>query len=166
MKYLITFLFINLSFSLAADISNCAEIRDNEKRLSCFDSYFSDTKSNDENTISEIKEPLVSKDISNEEDVSSKLSLRERLFGLPEKKEEKQDSEEFKIISNIESVSQRLNYKLLIILTNGQHWETVEKIRDIRLRDNQEVEISEGFLSGYTLRVKEKKIKLRVRRTK
>ena len=51
-------------------------------------------------------------------------------------------------------------------MENNQIWQTVEKIRDIRLKDGYEVEIREGFLSGYALRVPGKKIKLRVRRLK
>ena len=72
--------------------------------------------------------------------------------------------EELKINSKILSVSQKLNFQLVIILENGQIWQSVEKIRDIRLRDGFEVEITEGFLSGYTLRVPGKKIKIRGRR--
>ena len=78
----------------------------------------------------------------------------------------KNSAEFSKINSKILSVSQKLNFQLVIILENGQIWQSVEKIRDIRLRDGFEVEITEGFLSGYTLRVPGKKIKIRVRRQK
>ena len=78
----------------------------------------------------------------------------------------KNSAEFSKINSKILSVSQKLNFQLVIILENGQIWQSVEKIRDIRLRDGLEVEITEGFLSGYTLRVPGKKIKIRVRRQK
>ena len=54
----------------------------------------------------------------------------------------------------------------MIILENGQHWVSVEKFRRHKLKDGYEVEISEGFLSGFALRVPDTKIKIRVRRIK
>ena len=64
------------------------------------------------------------------------------------------------------TVATKLNYQLLIILENGQHWVSVEKFRRHKLKDGYEVEISEGFLSGFALRVPDTKIKIRVRRIK
>jgi len=54
----------------------------------------------------------------------------------------------------------------LIVLENGQSWISVEKIRRVRLKKGQTVEISEGFISGYSLKVVDKKIALRVKRIK
>ena len=53
-----------------------------------------------------------------------------------------------------------------VILENGQKWRSVEKIRQVRLKANQKVVISEGFISGYVLKVVDKKISIRVRRIK
>ena len=153
----IPFLLLSLIFCLPvfSDISRCKSIQDDIKRLECFDSFFvsenpSETKDN---------EPIIVKENSdrNSEEIS--------IFGLP-KKIEKSEDEEIKISSTIKSVSQKLDLKLIIILENNQIWQTVEKIRDIRLKDGYEVEIREGFLSGYALRVPGKKIKLRVGRLK
>ena len=43
---------------------------------------------------------------------------------------------------------------------------SVEKIRQIRLKPGQEIIISEGFISGYALKVVGKNISIRVRRIK
>ena len=58
------------------------------------------------------------------------------------------------------------NFKLLVVLENGQKWRSVENIRRVRLKEGQTVEITEGFISGYSLKVVDKKIALRVKRIK
>ena len=153
----ITFLLLSLFFWLPvfSDISRCKSIEDDIKRLECFDSFFV----NENHSETSDNELIIVKEDSgrNSEDIN--------IFGLS-KKIDKSEDEEIKILSTIKSVSQKLDLKLIIILENNQIWQTVEKIRDIRLKDGYEVEIKEGFLSGYALRVPGKKIKLRVRRLK
>ena len=153
----ITFLLLSLFFWLPvfSDISRCKSIEDDIKRLECFDSFFV----NESHSETSDNELIIVKEDSgrNSEDIN--------IFGLS-KKIDKSEDEEIKILSTIKSVSQKLDLKLIIILENNQIWQTVEKIRDIRLKDGYEVEIKEGFLSGYALRVPGKKIKLRVRRLK
>ena len=153
----ITFLLLSLFFWLPvfSDISRCKSIEDDIKRLECFDSFFV----NENHSETSDNELIIVKEDSgrNSEDIN--------IFGLS-KKIDKSEDEEIKILSTIKSVSQKLDLKLIIILENNQIWQTVEKIRDIRLKDGYEVEIREGFLSGYALRVPGKKIKLRVRRLK
>ena len=142
-----------------ADIKSCVEIEEDAKRLSCYDSFFIN-KDNIDILISTGDQAIEA-----EREISVQEYEQEN-FGLPSKLRQAEDAEELKIVSRIDSVSQRLNLQLIIILENGQIWQSVEKIRDIRLRDGYDVEIKEGFLSGYTLRVPGKKIKLRVRRQK
>ncbi|MDC3124975.1 hypothetical protein OA500_00370 [Gammaproteobacteria bacterium] len=152
---LIIILLIHSGF-IISDIKECTKIENDIKRLNCFDSYFS---TNNDLKISEEFAQIddLERDTFDEE-------YEKRNFGLPSNVRKTEDTEELKITSKIESVSQRLNLQLLIILENGQIWQSVEKIRDIKLRDGYEVEIQEGFFSGYTLKVLGKKIKLRVRR--
>mgnify|MGYP001400484319 FL=1 len=142
-----------------ADIKSCIEIEEDAKRLNCYDSFFINKDNIDE----------ANEDIIEKKEKVAEVSIQEyeqENFGLPSKLRQAEDADELKIVSRIDSVSQRLNLQLIIILENGQIWQSVEKIRDIRLRDGYDVEIKEGFLSGYTLRVPGKKIKLRVRRQK
>lgn len=138
-------------------MKECIVIEDDKKRLTCFDNYFNEEYLlvlNESDSLNETKEIISN---STEQEIKS--------FGLTKEANIK-TKEEFKVVSNILSVSQKLDLKLIIILENDQIWQTVEKIRDIRLKDGYKAEISEGFLSGYALRVPEKKIKLRVRRLK
>ncbi len=157
MKFFIILLVFTYSKLVISDVKECIVIEDDKKRLTCFDNYFNEEYLlvlNESDSLSETKEIISN---STEQEIKS--------FGLTKEAKIK-TKEEFKVVSNILSVSQKLDLKLIIILENDQIWQTVEKIRDIRLKDGYKAEISEGFLSGYALRVPEKKIKLRVRRLK
>ena len=158
MKYLLTIVFLLSINSLSAKVEECVKIKDDTARLECFDSLFLDKKD-----IDEANEVIIEKE---DKQIIENESYEQKNFGLSIKQRQKDSKEELKINSKILSVSQKLNFQLVIILENGQIWQSVEKIRDIRLRDGFEVEITEGFLSGYTLRVPGKKIKIRVRRQK
>ena len=158
MKYLLTIVFLLSINSLSAKVEECVKIKDDTARLECFDSLFLDNKD-----IDEANEVIIEKE---DKQIIENESYEQKNFGLSIKQRQKDSKEELKINSKILSVSQKLNFQLVIILENGQIWQSVEKIRDIRLRDGFEVEITEGFLSGYTLRVPGKKIKIRVRRQK
>ena len=158
MKYLLTIVFLLSINSLSAKVEECVKIKDDTVRLECFDSLFLDKKD-----IDEANEVIIEQE---DKQIIENESYEQKNFGLSIKQRQKDTEEELKINSKILSVSQKLNFQLVIILENGQIWQSVEKIRDIRLRDGFEVEITEGFLSGYTLRVPGKKIKIRVRRQK
>ena len=158
MKYLLIIVFLLSINSLSAKVEECVKIKEDTARLECFDSLFLDKKD-----IDEANEVIIEKE---EKQIIENESYEQKNFGLSIKQRQKDSKEELKINSKILSVSQKLNFQLIIILENGQIWQSVEKIRDIRLRDGFEVEITEGFLSGYTLRVPGKKIKIRVRRQK
>ena len=158
MKHSLILILIFAGTYTFAEIETCIQIKEDNKRLDCYDSFFLN-----KDNISVINEDIIAEKEKSEEIATQEYE--EKNFGLPVKLRQKEQSE-LKILSKIESVSQRLNLQLIIILENGQIWQSVEKIRDIRLRDGYEVEIKEGFLSGYTLRVPGKKIKIRVRRQK
>ena len=158
MKYLLTIVFLLSINSLSAKVEECVKIKEDTARLDCFDRLFLDKKD-----IAEANEVIIKQE---EKQIIENESYEQKNFGLSIKQRQKDSKEELKINSKILSVSQKLNFQLVIILENGQIWQSVEKIRDIRLRDGFKVEITEGFLSGYTLRVPGKKIKIRVRRQK
>jgi hypothetical protein len=169
---------------MSADPADCTKINDNEKRLQCYDSFFlKDTAETPQVVISDGQEDPAVTQIEKELKIKeAKLLAKEkelqrkekelisdqerRWFGFSRKPKEDSDTEELKIFSKIDTVATKLNYQLLIILENGQHWVSVEKFRRHKLKDGYEVEISEGFLSGFALRVPDTKIKIRVRRIK
>ena len=76
-------------------------------------------------------------------------------------------NDEFSITSKIVNVNKRGNYKIYITLENDQIWRSVKDIYDRALvSKGQTVIISQGFISGYVMKVEGKKTSLRVRRVK
>ena len=129
-------------------------------RLSCYDSLFRPGQ------VEDAKLDL-SEDSQKPEVVKKEKEIKEerkRRFGLPKKQETAE--EKIEIRDKIIKVTQLNSLRLDITLANDQKWRTVEKIRQIRLKPGQEIIISEGFISGYALKVVGKKISIRVRRIK
>ena len=124
MKYLLTIVFSLSINSLSAKVEECVKIKDDTARLECFDSLFLDKKD-----IDEANEVIIEKE---DKQIIENESYEQKNFGLSIKQRQKDSKEELKINSKILSVSQKLNFQLVIILENGQIWQSVEKIRDIR----------------------------------
>ena len=157
-KYFLS-LFIILGpivYAESMTIEECIKIENNKERLACFDLVTKPSEGNE-------KSPAIAK-ISKPErkTISQKIKQQVKDFGLT-KKEKK---EVLQITSKIARVKLQNNLKLLVVLENGQKWRSVENFRRTRLKEGQMVEISEGFISGYSLKVVDKKIALRVKRIK
>ena len=75
-------------------------------------------------------------------------------------------NDDFQIKDKISKVSQLASLRVDFVLENGQKWRSVEKIRRVRIKPGQEITVSEGFVSGYVLKVVDKKISIRVKRIK
>ena len=162
MQYLLTLLLLVSSFIFSSEekAKECANIEDTTQRLSCYDSLFAPQQIEDPKLVitqkkQEVKIAKQDKEIKKE---------RERRFGLPKRLEKEEDKVEIK--DKILEVKKLADLRLDVILENGQKWRSVEKIRQVRLKANQKVVISEGFISGYVLKVVDKKISIRVRRIK
>ena len=144
------FFLVNQSFGHTGSFEICKSIEDDQKRLSCFDNLDSsfnqtvmtETNSNEKLNKTAVPEKEINKD-----------------FGLPRERDNYE-----KIVSKIETLRNPNKQKLYFTLTNGQTWRSVENIRRVQFKVGQEVEITEGFISGYKLKVLNKKLSLRVRR--
>ena len=159
MKRYLLFILIGFGSAIYSEnstIEDCIKIEENEKRLACFDLV---TKSENKIT-SEPEAAKVSK--SQRKTIAQRVKDQVKDFGLT-KKEKK---EVLEITSKITRLKLQNNYNLLVVLDNGQTWRSVEKIRRVRLKEGQTVTISEGFVSGYSLKVVDKKIAIRVKRIK
>ena len=164
MRYLLILLLLTSSFIYSSEkedeAKECASITDINKRLSCYDSIFTKQKIEDPKLIAS-KKKQEEKVVSQDKEIKKE---KERRFGLP--KRQVIQEEKVAIRNKIVNVKKLADLRLDITLENGQKWRSVEKIRQIRLKENQKVIISEGFISGYVLKVNDKKISLRVRRIK
>lgn len=158
------FLFILIGFGSAiysenSTIEDCIKIEENEKRLACFDLVTQAAVENIEN-IEKLEVAIPIK--TQRKTIAQKLKDQVKDFGLTKK----QKKEVLEITSIITRLKLQNNYNLLVVLENGQTWRSVEKIRRVRLKEGQTVKISEGFVSGYSLKVVDKKIAIRVKRIK
>ena len=155
------FLFILIGFGSAiysenSTIEDCIKIEENEKRLACFDLVT-------QAAVKNIKKPEVAIPIKTQrKTIAQKLKDQVKDFGLTKK----QKKEVLEITSIITRLKLQNNYNLLVVLENGQTWRSVEKIRRVRMKEGQTVKISEGLVSGYSLKVVDKKIAIRVKRIK
>ena len=138
------------AFSYNSDAKICTDIEDPPARLSCYDALFKESKSIDEANIVPKKTAITKTDEQEKKD-----------FGL------EKPNDEFSITSKIVNVNKRGNYKIYITLENDQIWRSVKDIYDRALvSKGQTVIISQGFMSGYVMKVEGKKTSLRVRRVK
>ncbi len=144
------FLLVNQSFGHTGSFEICKSIEDDQKRLSCFDNLdlsFNQTVPTKTNSNEKLNKTAVPEKEINKD------------FGLPRERDNYE-----KIVSKIETLRNPNKQKLYFTLTNGQTWRSVENIRRVQFKVGQEVEITEGFISGYKLKVLNKKLSLRVRR--
>ena len=144
------FFFSIPAFSYNSDIQKCTNIVDPSARLNCYDALFQENKS--------IKETLA---IPQKTKVIKVDEQKKKDYGLEKPKDD------FSITAKILNVNKRGNYKIYITLDNDQVWRSVKDIYDrIPVSNGQTVTISEGFMSGYVMKVAGKKTSLRVRRVK
>ena len=159
MKRYLLFILIGFGSAIYSEnstIEDCIKIEENEKRLACFDLVTeAANKINEEPEAAKISK-------SQRKTIAQRVKDQVKDFGLT-KKEKK---EVLEITSKITRLKLQNNYNLLVVLDNGQTWRSVEKIRRVRLKEGQTVTISEGFVSGYSLKVVDKKIAIRVKRIK
>ncbi len=171
MRYLLLVFLLSSSllFSNEKDVMNCLDIEDPTLRLNCYDSIFKNDKT--------IEDPVLIEPIIDETKTKTKTKTKteiqvqeveqtkkERRFGLPVRVDKSND--DFQIKDTISKVSQLASLKVDFTLENGQKWRSVEKIRRVRIKPGQEITVSEGFVSGYVLKVVDKKISIRVKRIK
>ena len=137
-------------FSYNPEAQKCTDLVDSSARLSCYDALFQENKS--------INEPIR---IPEKIEVIKIDEQKTKDYGLEKTKED------FSITAKIVNVNKRGNYKIYITLDNDQTWRSVKDIYDrTPVNKGQTVSISEGFMSGYVMKVQGKKTSLRVRRVK
>ena len=140
---------------------NCVNIEDPTVRLNCYDSIFKEDKTIEDPLLIEPAIVETKTEIQAQEVEQTK---KERRFGLPVRVDKSND--DFQIKDKISKVSQLASLRVDFTLENGQKWRSVEKIRRVRVKPGQEITVSEGFVSGYVLKVVDKKISIRVKRIK
>ena len=149
--FLVGLFFLSMpAFSFNPEAQKCIDVDDPAARLNCYDALFQENKSVKEATRIPEKTEVITIDEKKTKD-----------YGLEKTKEN------FSITAKIVNVKKRGNYKIYITLDNDQIWRSVKDIYDrTPVNKGQAVSISEGFMSGYVMKVQGKKTSLRVRRVK
>ena len=144
--------------------SDCTQISNDKKRLTCYDSIFMEKpKEREVERVIQIDKPPLK---ILKKDSPPQVKAREE-FGLPKKLTE--DSKKISLKARITSVKQLSNKKVNIQLDNGQIWRTVETLNRgelSKLKGSNDIEINEALISGFVLKVEGKKLSIRVRRIK
>tara|TARA_B100000676_G_scaffold46713_1_gene45355 strand:- start:816 stop:1322 length:507 start_codon:yes stop_codon:yes gene_type:complete len=163
MRYLlfISLLCSTLLFSNEEKITNCTDIEDPSERLNCYDSLFRKEEIREDTVLIKPIETETKPEIQVK---AIEQTKKERSFGLPVRADKSND--DFQIRDKISKVSQLASLRVDFVLENGQKWRSIEKIRRVRIKPGQEITVSEGFVSGYVLKVVDKKISIRVKRIK
>lgn len=137
-------------FSYDTDIQKCTDIVSPDERLRCYDAIFQEKKLTKDSTS-----------LSKNQEAKTIDQQKESEYGLEKL------TEDFSITAKITNVNKQANFKIYITLDNKQVWRSVKDFYDrTPVRKGETVSISEGFMSGYVMKVQGKKNSLRVRRVK
>ena len=138
------------AFSYNLDMQKCIDITDPSARLNCYDALSQENKSIQGTKI-----------IPKKTEVKKIDEQKKKDYGLEKPKDD------LSVTAKILNVNKRGNYKIYITLDNDQVWRSVKDIYDrAPVSNGQTVTISEGFISGYVMKVAGKKTSLRVKRVK
>jgi hypothetical protein len=137
-------------FCYDTDIQKCTDIVAPDERLRCYDAIFQEKKLTKDSTS-----------LSRNQEAKTIDQQKENEYGL------EKSTEDFSITAKIINVNKQANFKIYITLDNKQVWRSVKDFYDrAPVRKGETVSISEGFMSGYVMKVEGKKNSLRVRRIK
>jgi len=183
------FVLSTSSLSNEKSIEECAKIEDPAARLKCYDNIFLSSAPQDKNeTLPSMekaenyyKPPPNKIKIEPIKSTEPSIELKEAQIKIQETEEElekvkselkkaqqieKQLKEVDKdVIGTIVNVKKVGNYKIDIMLDNGQVWRSVESIyKRLPVKKSQKVTISKAVFSGHILKVSGKKVAMRVRK--
>ena len=173
--FLAVVFFFNTSISSnETEVGQCRVIEDPAARLACYDGFFqpqpykpniAKTNTSSPNIISIQKNSTPPKKtnltpIATNKNSESINQLKQ--FGLPKKESDKPIAVQAKITK----INKLGSFKLDIYLDNGQVWRTVESIYKVRIKKSQEVYITKAAISGYIMKITDKRIALRVNRVR
>ncbi|QDP02721.1 hypothetical protein [Thalassotalea sp. PS06] len=172
--------------ALAADeidplLWGCSEIKDNDKRLACFDAYVRQKTQQQSKSVKQ-PGPLVLNSNGDQAQQTNAVVPKkpvepqqpevtaapnpevQQQFGLEHKKteEEKQVSE---ILSSITKASKQAHNKWVFTLANGQKWRTVEAT-STSYKSGQDVVISRGMFNSFSLKKTDSNRTVKVKRVK
>lgn len=160
------------------EVQKCAKLINDNDRLACFDLWLASKQSlqntskidspateaaittAESNTL--ITEPIVPSPVAAVNNESEPAKELEQNFGNEHKKTQAEiDADHF--IFTIEKASKNPHGKWSLTFTNGQKWVSVSSGR-VKLKSGQQVKISRGLFSSFSLTTKNSNRSIKVKR--
>ena len=155
---------------LPEELQRCAQLQNAEVRLACYDALAAISASRPQHASSatEAPTPAVSPSAAapsaavQAPEQESGQSLAQRVFGLLPGRDEGDNLLESRVVGEIRNPGQGTRFTL----ENGQVWQQVERTQRNYRATNPRVEIREGFMNSYRMRLEGLNGRIRVRRVK
>lgn len=155
---------------LREELERCAQLRNAEVRLACYDALAGISATRPQQASSATEAPATPDRPSATAPSAaaqppaqeSEPSLRDRLFGMLPGGDEGDNLLESRVVGEIRNPRQGTRFTL----ENGQVWQQVERTRRNYRATNPKVEIKEGFMNSYRMRLEHLNGRIRVRRVK
>ncbi|MCY3939724.1 MAG: hypothetical protein OXG29_01420 [Gammaproteobacteria bacterium] len=155
---------------LPEELQRCAQLQNAEVRLACYDALAAISASRPQHASSatEAPTPAVSPSAAapsaavQAPEQESGQSLAQRVFGLLPGRDEGDNLLESRVVGEIRNPGQGTRFTL----ENGQVWQQTDRTRRNYRATNPRVEIREGFMNSYRMRLEGLNGRIRVRRVK
>ena len=166
-------LALSLAGTAAADelreeLERCAQLQNAEVRLACYDALAGISASRPQQASSPGEAPAspdrpsapAQSEPEQPREQESGQSLADRVFGLLPGRAEGDNLLESRVVGEIRNPRRGTRFTL----ENGQVWQQVERTRRNYRATNPRVEIKEGFMNSYRMRLEGLNGRIRVRR--
>ncbi len=152
---------------LREELQRCAELENEQVRLACYDALarisaetVSEAHSEDAGAAAPPETPEAAASPEPEQD--SGKSLTDRFFGMLPGSDDGDNKIESRVVGEIEGLRRGKRFEL----ENGQVWRQVDDTNRNYSATNPKVEIKEGFMNSYRMRLEGINARIRVRRVK
>ena len=152
---------------LREELQRCAELENEQVRLACYDTLarisaeaVSEAHSEGVGAAAPPETPEAAASPAPEQD--SEKSLTDRFFGMLPGSDDGDNKIKSRVVGEIEGLRRGKRFEL----ENGQVWRQVDDTNRNYSATNPKVEIKEGFMSSYRMRLEGINARIRVRRVK
>ena len=156
---------------LSEELQRCAALKNAEVRLACYDALAAISATRgaeaDADKLSEGASPdepatAVGAAPRQESEPESEKSLAQRVFGLLPGTSDGENKIESRVVGEVKNLRRGARFEL----ENGQVWQQTEQTNRNYRATNPKVEIKEGFMNSYRMRLEGLNARIRVRRVK
>ena len=156
---------------LSEELQRCAQLENAEVRLACYDALArmsaahapeADATSSTAGSPGDEASATAPASPKQESERESDESLALRIFGLLPGTSEGENKIESRVVGEVNKLQRGTRFEL----ENGQVWQQTEQTKRNYRATNPKVEIKEGFMNSYRMRLEGLNARIRVRRVK